>query len=81
MANTRKQDNPEELNEWGMPKMREPDFSDVRKRILAPKRIIIFLVITIVFWLIFYYFFPNTGPDISKLTEKQKPPAAAETQD
>jgi hypothetical protein len=74
---TRNQDNPEDLNAWGMPKMREPDYSDVRRHIFAPRRILVFIVVSIIIWLIFYHFFPNTGPQLPK---KGSPPTAAETQ-
>ncbi len=42
-------------HDWEMPELREPDFSDVRKKIFSPLRIIIFLIFSVVFWLVFYY--------------------------
>jgi hypothetical protein len=71
------QPDPEDRNEWGMPKMREPDWSDVRRHIFAPTRILIFIVISLIFWLLYYHFFPNTG---ARPPLKHEPPAASETQ-
>ena len=57
--------------DWGMPKMREPDFSDVRKHIRRPKAIIIFIIISVLFWLAYYLLFPGCGPkSFSPATEK-----------
>ena len=40
--------------EHGLPEMREPDFSSVRRRIFSPWRIAIFLVVSILFWVAFF---------------------------
>jgi len=44
---------------WGdseKPAMREPDFSSVRKHILKPWRILVFLLVSAGFWLLFFLF-------------------------
>ena len=42
------------------PRFREPDFSDIRKQIFAPVRIIIFVIFSVVVWVLFFMF--HSGP-------------------
>lgn len=70
-------DDSEERNEWGMPRMREPDFSSVRKDLFSPKRVLVFVAFAVIFWLLYFHFFPNTSP---KPQQKKSPPAATESQ-
>lgn len=43
-------------SEWDMPRLREPDFSDVRKKIFNPVKVIIFVVMSIIFWYLMFKF-------------------------
>lgn len=45
-----------------MPRMREPDFSDVRRHIFKPWKIVIFIIASIIFWLGFYRMLPGCEP-------------------
>jgi hypothetical protein len=42
--------------ETGKPVLREPDFSDVRKHLFKPWKIIVFAVLAGIFWAIYFYF-------------------------
>lgn len=46
----------DDMVDWDMPEMREPDFSEVRKKIFSPWKIIIFLIVSSAFWIWFYFY-------------------------
>lgn len=76
MTGTRHSQDPDELNEWGMPKIREPDFSDVRRRVLAPWRLVVVMIVAILMWLVYYHFFPIARAPV----DKNARPAATDSQ-
>jgi len=43
-------------SDWEMPPIREPDFSDVRKKIRSPAKLVLYLIIAAVFWIVFFIF-------------------------
>ncbi len=47
---------PGDTTDWDMPDMREPDFSDVRKKIFSPWKVILFIIISSVFWIWFFFY-------------------------
>jgi hypothetical protein len=57
--------------DWGMPRMREPDFSDVRRHIFKPWKIALFIIISLIFWICFYWVFPGCGPDLPPQVEQK----------
>ena len=65
-----------ERNEWGMTRMRQPDFSDVHRHIFNPVRVVIFLTLATLFWLAFYRMLPGCKPARPPQTHK---PAASDS--